>query len=169
MLTSLPRQSPFRQQLIPPITQGLSSTEAATALQLTRQTVWKARTNNKYTTENMFPPATPSILTTPYPLGTKRSRKLYETHSASRWLKDNLPVKSGSKYETYVQHDQNYKLYEDYKKDMKTANMGECSHHKNENASSSIKLDFFFFICFVALCMRYILGLTCWGLGQRLD
>ena len=119
MISSLPRQSPFRQQLIPPITQGLSSPEAATALHLTRQTINAARRNTAYSSDNMFPPSTPSILTTAYPLHTKRPRKLLEKHAAVRWLKDNLPVKSGSKHEVHTQHDTNYLLYDDYKKDMK--------------------------------------------------
>ena len=111
MITSLPRQSPFRQQLIPPITQGLSSSDAASALHLTRQTISAARRNNTS--------ASPSILTTKYPIHVKRTRKLQEKHDAVRWLKNNLPVKSGSNREVYTQHDTNYQLYVDYTNDIK--------------------------------------------------
>ena len=124
MIISLPPQSPFRQQLIPPITTGLSSSEAASALHLHRKTIWQARASNTYSPDNLLPPSTPSILSTKYPINTKRPRKLMEKHIATKWLKDNLPVKSGSKYETYVQHDTNYKLYNDYQNHMKEHNMG---------------------------------------------
>jgi hypothetical protein len=73
----------------------------------------------------MFPPDTPNILTTKYPLHVKRPRKLPEKHATVKWLKDNLPVKSGSKTEVYVQHDTNYQLYDEYKKDMEAVNMSE--------------------------------------------
>ena len=125
MISSLPRQSPFRQQLISPVTQGLSSSDAASALHLTRQTISAARRNNTYSSDNMFPPATPSILTTKYPIHVKRTRKLQEKHDAVRWLKDNLYVKSGSKTEVYTQHDLNYQVYDEYKKDMEAVNMSK--------------------------------------------
>ena len=125
MISSLPPQSPFRQQLIPSITQGLSSSDAASALHLTRQTISAARRNNTYSPDNMFPPATPSILTTKYPLHVKRTRKLQEKHHAVRWLKDNLHVKSGSKREVYTQHDLNYQLYKQYKENMEAVNISK--------------------------------------------
>ena len=125
MIASLPQQSPFRQQLIPPITQGLSSSDAASALHLTRQTISAARRNNTYSSDNMFPPPTPSILTTKYPIHVKRTRKRQEKHDAVRWLKDNLYVKSGSKTEVYTQHDLNYQVYDEYKKDMEAVNMSK--------------------------------------------
>lgn len=123
MIASMPRQSPFRQQLIPPITQGLSSSDASSALHLTRQTISAARRNPTYSTDNMFPPTTPSILTTKYQLSVKRLRKLPEKHAAVRWLKDYLPVKSGSKTERFVQYDHNYQAYNDYKEDMELVRM----------------------------------------------
>ena len=127
MITSLPRQSPFRQQLIPPITQGLSSSEAAAALHLTRQTISASRrkATYMYAPESMFPPSTPSILATKYPIHVKRTRKLQEKHDAVRWLKDNLYVKSGSKTEIYTQHDLNYQVYQEYKQDMEAVNMSK--------------------------------------------
>ena len=73
----------------------------------------------------MFLPATPSILTTKYPIHVKRTRKLQEKHEATRWLKDNLYVKSGSKTEVYTQHDLNYQIYDKYKKDMEADNMSK--------------------------------------------
>ena len=124
MIKNMPPLSPFRQQLIPSITVGLTSPEAATALGCSRQTISKARRNLTYNPDNMFPPTTPNILTTAYPLGTKRPRKSKEKHSAARWLKDHLPVKSGSKYEVHTQHDTNYKLYEDYRTDMEAIGNG---------------------------------------------
>ena len=123
LITSLPRQSPFRQQLIPPITHGLSSSDAAAALHLTRQTISAARRNTTYSSDSMFPPSTPSILTTKYPLHVKRTRKLQEKHDAVRWLKDNLHVQSGSTTEVYTQHDLNYQVYDNYKKDTEAVNM----------------------------------------------
>ena len=128
MIQGMPPQTPFRQQLIPSITQGLSATEAAAALHLTRQTINAARRNTSYSPNNMFPPETPNILTTKYPLHVKRPRKLQEKHDAVKWLKDNLPVKSGSKTETYTQHDHNYQLYNDYKKDMVAMKISKFNH-----------------------------------------
>jgi hypothetical protein len=124
----MPPQSPFKQQLIPSITSGLSSQQAASALSVTRQTINAARRNTTYSSNNMFAPATPNILTTKYPLHVKRPRKLQEKHEAVRWLKDNLPVKSGSKTETYTQHDHNYQLYNEYNKDMTTVNMSKFNN-----------------------------------------
>ena len=126
MIKHMPRQSPFKQQLIPPITAGLSSQQAASALDVTRQTVSSAR--RKYSclsSDCMFPSSTPNILTTAYPLGVTRTRKLHEKHDAMRWLKDNLPVKSGSAHEVYTQHDSNYQLYEDYTNDIKQHDMSK--------------------------------------------
>lgn len=128
MIQGMPPQTPFRQQLIPSITQGLSATEAAAALHLTRQTINAARRNTSYSSDNLFPPATPNILTTKYPLNVKRLRKLQEKHDAVKWLKDNLHVKSGSKTETYTQHDRNYQLYNEYKQDMTTVHMSKYTH-----------------------------------------
>ena len=108
MISSLPRQSPFRQQLIKPITQGLTSSVAASALHLTRQTIHAARRCNSHSHD---------ILTTKYPTHVQRARKLQEKQDAIRWLKDNLYVKSGSATEVYTQHDLNYQVYEKYKKD----------------------------------------------------
>lgn len=127
MIQSLHRQSPFRPQLIPPITQGLSSSDAALALGLTRQTISAARrkATYMYAPESMYPPTTPSILTTKYPIHVNRTRKLQEKHDAVRWLKDMLYVKSGSKTEVYTQHDLNYQVYDEYKKDMETVNMSK--------------------------------------------
>jgi hypothetical protein len=125
MIQELAPQTPFRQQLIPSITQGLSATKAAAALHLTRQAINAARRSTSYSSDNMFPPSTPNILTTKYPLHVKRPRKIKEKHEAVKWLKDNLPVKSGSKTETYTQHDHDYQLYNRYKKDKITVNMSK--------------------------------------------
>ena len=119
----MPRQSPFKPQLIPPVTAGLSSQQAAAALGCTRQTISSAR-RKQPSSGSMFPSATPNILTTAYPLGVTRSRKLHEKHAAYHWLHDNLPVKSGSKHQVHVQHDTNYQLYADYVNDMKKRGIG---------------------------------------------
>ena len=55
MISSLPRQSPFRQQLIKPITQGLTSSVAASALHLTRQTINAARRCNSHSHDILSP------------------------------------------------------------------------------------------------------------------
>ena len=124
----MPPQSPFKQQLIPSITSGLTSQQAASALSVTRQTINAARRNTTYSSDNIFPPATPNILTTKYPLHVKRVRKLTEKHEAIKWLKDNLPVKSGSKNVVHTQHDQNYQVYQEYKNDMTVINTSKYNH-----------------------------------------
>lgn len=126
MIKQMPRQSPFRQQLIPPITTGLTSLQAAQAFGVSRQTITSTRRkfDYMYSSDCMFLPSTPNILTTRYPLGVTRTRKLPEKHAAFRWLKDNLPVKSGSKREVHSQHDPNYELYLDYVADVKKLAIG---------------------------------------------
>jgi hypothetical protein len=129
MIQHMPRQSPFKQQLIPPITAGLTAPQAAQVLGLSRQTINSARRKHDYmyAPDCMNPLATPHILTPRYPLGVTRTRKLHEKHAAHQWLKDNLPVKSGSKHEVHTQHDTNYELFRDYVADLKKRGIGKYS------------------------------------------
>ena len=119
MVKKLPPLSPIRKQLIPPITRGLTSTEAATTFDLTRQSI-----NNH---RRLILDNAESILELKYKKGTRKKQKDEEKDDAVTWLKDNLTVKSGSAYEVYAQHNTDEEVYLFYKKDMEEHKQSKLS------------------------------------------
>ncbi len=126
----MPPQLPYRQQLLPSITQGLSPPVAAAALGTTRQTIATSRRRA------LQPVAADHVLAVKYPPNTHRQRNIAQKHAALNWLRDTLPVKSGSKQETHVQYDTDQQLYSDYKQAMAHIDTGQytwraCSSAKH--------------------------------------
>ena len=53
-----------------------------------------------------------------------------EKDAAKNWLKDYLPVMSGSKKDIHIQHDRNQELYDNYRNDMEEKKQGQKTSPK---------------------------------------